>query len=154
MPKNNFDYDQLNAKLNKKTYRLDEVKDRIEKVAFDVVRFRDKDESSNLWQVLDAEDGHQYIIALYQDEEIKKSAWAVKVSSLDNSLNFYYKGDPIATIPSVKLGLKKEDMVKVASELPNRLDTNKKLLSSLLKEVPLTVRKDIVSKYPELQIGK
>jgi hypothetical protein len=39
MSKNSIDYLALDNKINKRAYKLSEVSDKIEKVAFDLVRF-------------------------------------------------------------------------------------------------------------------
>jgi hypothetical protein len=78
------DFEKLETQLLKKSYRLADVKDQLETVAFDIVRFKNTDKSTALWQVQSAEDG-DYIISLYEDaEDNKKTAsqgWEVVLSS-------------------------------------------------------------------------
>ena len=51
MSKNStIDYGNLDSFLYKKAYKYREVQDRLERVAFDVVRFKDDDNLSHLWQ--------------------------------------------------------------------------------------------------------
>ena len=88
MSKYSIDYSGL-AKLTKKAYRLSDVKDQLETIAFDVVRFKDGDHGAELWQVQSSDDG-DYIVALYDEEEaapVEKtaskappSAWSVLVT--------------------------------------------------------------------------
>ena len=74
MEKNGVDYFELDKKTSNKIYKLADVKDQIEVVGFDIVRFRDNDRGAELWQVQSADDG-DYIVALYEDEpEIEKTA--------------------------------------------------------------------------------
>jgi hypothetical protein len=63
MPKFSVDYSGLENKIYKKAYRLADVKDQLETVAFDIVRFKDNDKGAELWQVQSADDG-DYIVAL------------------------------------------------------------------------------------------
>jgi len=79
------DFTKLENKLLKKSYRLADVKDQLETVAFDVVRFKDSDKGASLWQVQSAEDG-DYIVTLYDETDNKKTAsvadgWEVILSS-------------------------------------------------------------------------
>ena len=154
MSKNEIDYGKLEEKIYKKAYKLSDVKDRIEKVAFDIVRFKDDDNAANLWQVQSADDG-DYIIALYEQteskEKISESSWSVKLSKLSNKMNFYYKGDPIVSMASSNLGIPVGEVEKAAGYLPKKLATNQKLVSALLKELSQDSRNSVLTKYPELK---
>src|SRR5208282_4340202 len=83
------DFTKLENKLLKKSYRLADVKDQLETVAFDVVRFKDNDKGATLWQIQSADDG-DYIVTLYDDaDDNKKTAsvvngWEVVLTSGTN----------------------------------------------------------------------
>lgn len=151
MSRFNIDYSNLNNKINKRVYKLSDVKDKIEKVAFDVVRFSDDDSGANLWQVQSADDG-EYIVAKYQDDISveKTSAWSVSVIKTAGEIEISYKGDPIVRLASSKLGIPNTELNKVKNYLPSKLAENKKLVKSLLKELPETAKNAVLSKYPEL----
>jgi len=156
MSKFSLDFNSLNTQINKKAYKLSEVKDRIEKVAFDVVRFKDPDKASELWQVHSADDG-DYIVALYEEdkeENIKtasvKNNWEVEINKISKELHFYYKGEPIVKMASNKLGLPAEEVSMAASYLPKKLSENKKLVNALLNELKPDVKKQVINKFPEL----
>src|ERR1700683_672295 len=57
----NVNFGQVQTTLSpKRAYKLSEVKDQLETVAFDIVRFKSDDAAgsgANLWQVNSAEDG-------------------------------------------------------------------------------------------------
>lgn len=152
MKNNKVDYTNLDLKLNKKIYRLADVKHRIEKVAFDVVRFKDGD-IDQLWQVQSHDDG-DYIVSLYTEpkEEIKveASAWEVILNKSGQDLNFFYKGEPIVRLAASKLGIAPEDTASVKRYLPSKLANNKTLVSALLKELDVTARANVTRKFPEL----
>lgn len=153
MSKFSLDYDQLNNRLSKRSIRLADVKDQIEKVAFDVVRFRDSDAASNLWQIQGQGD-EQYIVALYPEEveKLKLSSWEVTLSKLANTVSFFYKGDPVAKIAASELGTtSQEQLEKTVKSLPTKLESNKKLASALLKKIPTSAAEELVRKYPELK---
>lgn len=152
MSKFSLDYSGLENKVYKKAYRLSDVKDRLETVAFDIVRFKDDDKSADLWQVQSADDG-DYIVAMYQpeEEEIKTSAlWGVAVSKTAGDLQVSYKGDPLVRIAAGKLGIPRAELHKIEEYLPAKLAANKKLVNALLNELPESAKKEVLNKYPEL----
>ena len=157
MSKFNIDYNQLNGKVNKTFYKLSEVKDKIEKVAFDIVRFKDSDKSADLWQIQNGDDG-DYIVAKYnlEEEEVIKTAsahsnWEVNYNKLSNNLNIFYKGEQIAKLASNQLGLTSDTLNNVESFLPQSLENNKKLVTFLLKQLPEVTKNAVLNKYPELK---
>ena len=153
--KDSLDYVGLQNKIYKKAYRLSEVKDQLETVAFDIVRFKDGDKGADLWQVQSAEDG-DYIVALYDNEEdtVKTATlpnpWDVSVSKAASAIQVSYKGEPLVSLASSKLGIPPTELNKVPGYLPNKLAESKKLVKSLLNEMPLTARVAVLRKYPEL----
>lgn len=152
MPKFLVDYDKLENKLSKRAYRLTDVQNRLETVAFDVVRFKDGDESSKLWQIQNAEDG-EFIVTLYEEDAEKKAAtnvWEVVLSKTANMLNVYYKGDPIVKVATSALGIPDSELTSVERYLPAKLAENKKLVKALLDELNEPTKKSVYNKYPEL----
>lgn len=148
-----FDYKELDFRLTKKAYRLSDVADKVEKVAFDVVKFKDGD-FSHLWQVNKADDGNEYIVALYNDDEqIEKTAslknnWTILKDK--ENIHIVYKNEPIAKFAASYLGIKESDLDLVEEYLPNKLATNKSLVEKLLKSVGKFKKEELARKYPEL----
>lgn len=152
MPKFNIDYSGLATQITKRAYKLSDVQDQIETVAFDVVRFRDNDKGADLWQVQSAEDG-DYIVALYEeDEEATKTSadWGVFISKVAGTLQISYKGDPIVKLAATKLGIPREELGQVPHYLPEKLAANKKLVKALLSELSPAAKQEVLNKYPEL----
>jgi len=152
LKKNGIDYSKLEDKIFKKSYRFEDVKDRLETVAFDIVKFKDDDKSAQLWQVQSADDGN-YIVSLYQqDEEIEKSAnlWEVAINKTANQLQISYKGDPIVKVAASKLGIPNDEIGTIPEYLPNKLAESKKLVKSLLNELSSASKEEVLKKYPEL----
>jgi len=152
LKKNGIDYSKLEDKIFKKSYRFEDVKDRLEAVAFDIVKFKDDDKSAQLWQVQSADDGN-YIVSLYQqDEEIEKSAnlWEVAINKTANQLQISYKGDPIVKVAASKLGIPNDEIGTIPEYLPNKLAESKKLVKSLLNELSSASKEEVLKKYPEL----
>ncbi len=151
MPKFNVDYSSLAGQITKKAFRLTDVKDQLETVAFDIVRFKDGDKGAELWQVQSADDG-DYIVALY-DEEVEKTAsipWSVLVTKNGKDLQISYKGDPLVRLASSKLGIPSHELHKAEQYLPEKLATNKKLVKALLSELSDAARQEVSKRYPEL----
>ncbi len=155
MSKFSIDYSGL-AKITKKAYRLSDVKDQLETVAFDVVRFKDGDKGAELWQVQSAEDG-DYIVSLYDEDEsegTEKTAssnpWSVLVTKSGTDLQIAYKGDPLVRLASSKLGIPSSELHRAEQYLPEKLATNKKLVKALLSELSEAARLEVSRRYPEL----
>jgi hypothetical protein len=149
--KNTIDYLSLENKIYKKAYRLSDVKDQLESVAFDIVRFKDSDKGADLWQVQSADDG-EYIVAMYQDDGEEKTAalWEVMISKTAGDLQVSYKGDPLVSVAASKLGIPRAELHKVPEYLPSKLAENPKLVKALLNELPTSAKNEVLKKYPEL----
>lgn len=150
-----IDFTKLEDKLLKKAYKYSEVKDQLETVAFDIVRFKDSDKGADLWQIQSADDG-EFIVAKYESEDaaVTKTAssnpWEVVLSKVGKTLNVFYKGDPIVKMASSKLGIDESELSSVERYLPKKLAENKKLVAALLSELPKSTKNEVLNKYPEL----
>lgn len=151
MSKDRIDYSGLEKIIYKKAYKLADVKDQLESVAFDIVRFKDGDKGAELWQVQSADDG-DYIVALYESDSVEKSAsqWDVTISKTAGNLQVSYKGDPIVRVASSKLGIPQSEIHKIPDYLPTKLAESKKLVKALLNELPVSAKNEVLRKYPEL----
>jgi len=151
MSKFGLDYSGLANQFTKKAYRLSDVKDQLETIAFDIVRFKDGDKGAELWQVQSADDG-DYIVALYDEEEEKtaSSHWSVLVTKNGSDLQISYKGDPLVRMSSAKLGIPSTELHQAEKYLPEKLATNKKLVKALLSELNDAARQEVSKRYPEL----
>jgi hypothetical protein len=152
-----IDYSGLANQFVKKAYRLSDVKDQLETVAFDVVRFKDGDHGAELWQVQSADDG-DYIVALYEDEEATEKtaskapppAWSVLVTKNGSDLQVSYKGDPLVRLSAAKLGIPSNELHQAEKYLPEKLATNKQLVKALLSLLNDAARQEVSKRYPEL----
>lgn len=151
MSKFSVDYSSLAGQMTKKAYRLSDVKDQLQTVAFDIVRFKDSDKSADLWQVQSADDG-EYIVALYQPDEEEKTAklWDVSISKIASEIQISYKGDPIVRLAASNLGIPRAEIDKVPGYLPGKLASSPKLVKALLGELSPSAKKEVLAKYPEL----
>jgi hypothetical protein len=149
--KHGVDFSKLEHRLFTKAYRLKDVQHRLERVGFDIVRFKDGDEGSKLWQVQSAEDG-DYIVVLYEDvpEEKTASHWEVCLSKTAKDLNFFYKGEPIVKMAASTLGIPDNELPSVPRYLPAKLTGNKALVKALLNQLDPTTKNAVLVRYPEL----
>lgn len=155
MDKFSLDYGYLDKKINqKKTYRFNDVKDRLEKVAFDVVRFKDSDNIDGLWQIQATDDG-EVIVAMYEDmpskSAEKKSNWQALSDKVGSVVNIFYNGYPILKVSTASLGVKTLADVELLSEaIVDGLSESVALRSSLLGQLSTEERKELLNKYPEI----
>jgi len=153
-----LDYNTLDNEIDKKFYRLADVKDKIVKVCFDIVKFRDGN-PDELWQIQSADDG-DYIVAKYDmdavsDKLVEKTAaltnvWNVSTTT-NGDINIFYKGFPVIRSNASNVGIKIEDLADVKAFLPTKLASSKELVQSLLKNLSASQRYELLRLYPELQ---
>ncbi len=153
MEKFAVNYSGLDEKVNApKRYLLSDVKDKIRKVAFDVVRFMDGSDIDGLWQIKRTDDGQEYIVAMYDspsEPEKTSSDWSVIVDKRSNA-SVFYKGAPVAKLALASMGFSTDEADLISESLPKSLSSNTKFAASLLKSISPTVRSELVKEYPEL----
>ncbi len=150
------DYKALNNKLSaKKAYKYEDVKHRLIKVAFDIVKFRDADASiDGLWQIQNTDDG-EVIVAMYEEKpELEvKSNWTTALDKTASNINVFYKHEFITKFSSSDLPEDTNvDIKKLAEHLPDSLDSNKSLRNAfLINLLTNDERETFLSKNPELK---
>lgn len=152
MEKTSIDYNLLQKSMNKKKiYKLSDVSHRIEKIAFDVVRFTDNDNIDELWQIEHCADG-DYIVALYQDSTSVKTASSIDWRALTDSdaVQIFYKETPIAKISLASVGIPTEDAKLVSKYLPKKLAENKQFVQKLINDLTIDEKQELYKKFPEL----
>jgi hypothetical protein len=163
MDKYSVDFDSLATNLlRKKVYLLSEVENQIEKVAFDVVRFRDNKDTDLLWKVQEGPEG-PVIVALYDDntgslmskdsnsEPQQKKDWEAVSDKKTASVHLFYKSEPVIRIQASEVGIPTEEIDILARWLPEKLQTNPELQTNILKRMAKSNREIFVDKYPELR---
>ena len=148
MQKYSLDYEYLQPKP--KTFKLEDVKDRLEKVAFDVVRFVD-DDTAGLWQINQTDDG-EYIVAQYEDhiETEKQSSWNAVLDKQGSNVNIFYGNSPVTKISVASLGLENNDAKYIERALTSSLG-NKEFLRKFLSELPQAKRDHLINTNVELR---
>lgn len=152
-PKFTFDYQDLESKLNRKqAFLLADVKDRIKKVAFDVVKFNDDDNFEHLWQI-QGEGESQFIVALYDTEEKQTKTASVSPWSAISDAGYvqvFFRNSPITKIALQPLGIPVEDAHLVCNSLPKKLATDHDFLQKFLNNLNAQERSVLESELPEL----
>lgn len=148
MDKFKVDIEGLDKKLNEpKKIKIANVQHRLEKVGFGVVRFTDEKNKTNLWQVVD----NEYIVALYDEPGLTTESWAVEGDKLNKSATVFYKNIPIKSIAYAEYDIKEEDINTFKKVLPQRLATNKDLVSKMINSLDEQYKTEILAKFPELK---
>lgn len=158
MPKFSIDYQLLSNSVEKKFFKLSDVQHKLEKVAFDVVRFKDGN-PEELWQIQNSDDG-DYIVARYEMDataetpKTEKTAssdnWEVLVNEASGDINIFYKGFPVVKTSIAQTGIPQDDLGTLKRFLPKKLSSDKQLVQSLLKNLSTTERYELLRLYPEL----
>lgn len=152
MDKFAVDFTQLDKKINApRVYKLSDVQDRIQKVAFDVVRFRDNDDTEQLWRIEESVDG-PVIVAMYSSDEPKIAEasvreWSAIVDS-NNTAHILYKGEALKKITA---SAEINDVYLLCSWLPAKLASDKEFRNSFINDISPDSRDLLLSKYPELK---
>lgn len=148
--------------LKKKAYRLSDVQDQIEKVAFDVVRFRDNKDTDVLWKIQETSEG-PVIVALYDEDNselpaitssisAKKNDWEALSDKAASFIDIFYHGEPVIKIKASDVPeMSKEDFSAMPRWLPNKLAEDEGFQSTILKKMASANREVFVSKHPELR---
>lgn len=164
MDKYSINYDNLESDMNRpKYYKYADVKDRLVKVAFDIVKFQDASEDiDGLWQIKATDDG-EIIVAMYESplsaesskSSTKKTAsvnsvsWEV-IPARDGSMNIFYKGEAIKRVASKEIDVDANNLASFCSDVANKLNSDVNFQKELFKEVPDTIKTALFGKYPEL----
>ena len=150
--KSGIDYKELDNNLNKpKMIKVASVQDNLEKEGFGLVRFKDDANKLNLWQINKAEDGTEYIVALYEDvADVVKNSWTIEVDSFQKSATIFYKQTPIKNVIFTDIGLDPKEAVDFKKYLPEKLGANKELVKSMVNSLEENYKTQLLNKHPEL----
>jgi hypothetical protein len=143
------DFSNVFSVVDKTSFKLSDVKDRLEKVAFDIFRMKDGD-PDELWEVQSADDG-SYIVCKYTDEALEPKTASAKtweVLNNSNQLHIFYKGTPITKISLDTLST--NEISTVSRFLPKKLASDKVFVKALLNSVSDSEKQNILKSYPEL----
>ena len=148
------DFDHLTQTLlpKKRAYRLADVEDRIERVAYDLVRFRDNADTEQLWKIEEGTDG-PVIVALYDEEGKTAEASPRNWDAIPDkkAVHVFYKGEPLVSLSSQELGIPVEEFGIVRRWLPRKLEVDQDLQKALLSKVASNGRELIAQRFPELR---
>lgn len=151
----NFSELQQQLRPKKPAYKYADVKDRLVKVAFDVVRFMDADNIDGLWQIQETDDG-EVIVAMYdessaQDKPTEKTAGWSAMPDRAGNVNVFYHETPVAKVSLASLGMTDEDPGSVGKTLSEKLALNSSLRVSFLGTLSREDREALFRAYPELK---
>lgn len=152
-------YNDVKTQLNqKKKYRLADVKDRLQKVAFDVVRFVDSDKLDDLWKV-ERDGDDEYIVAMYDDQVLTSEASSVPVNDWKvlpdkvGNIHVFYKEAPIKKISLASLNISQEDAYSTCKLVKEKLASSQTFLRKFVNELTETERDSLAEVNPTI-LGK
>jgi len=149
MNKYSIDYTELEKNLTApKAFLLKDVEHRLEKVAFNVVRFMDASEDiDGLWEIQNTDDG-DVIVAKYDYDNPKMtsmSSWDVVPDARGKTMNIFYKGEPV-----VRLAAPEGELSAFCKNASVRLEKDTEFRALLLGEVGAAEKAELLNKFPEL----
>lgn len=151
-----LDPHQLEQNLKKqaeKRFKWADLEPRIQKVAFDVVRFIDGSDVQGLWRIEPTPEG-DVILAMYEqsEEELTKAAstkpW--QVVARNGYLQIYYQDKPLASFAAAELGIPSQELYLTASYLPAKLANSKTFVQKMLGSLRPEAARQIYQTFPEL----
>lgn len=151
-----LDWTQLAGEVTPETGRIpyEPNKHLFKKVAFDVFQLNTTPVES-LWTLEDSEDGTQYLVAMYGDEEPEqleaKSHWEALADREGKNVTLMYKDAPIQRFASSEYGFNSEDVHVFQQTLVNRLASDSAFAVKFLKSQPKAKLDSLIAQFPELQ---
>jgi hypothetical protein len=148
-----INFDELSKTVAKpqNTYRLADVGHKIEKVAYDLVRFRDNQDTDQLWKIEETSDG-PVIVALYGDNgqltSESKTDWDAVPHK--QAMHIFYKGEPLAVFSAVDLGIPASEFSVARRWLPKKLASDQGIQKAIFEKLPNSNRVAIAKRFPEL----
>ena len=123
------------------------------KVAFDVFQLNSSPVES-LWVLQQGDDGEEYLVAQYQDEEVEgleaKSHWTALADREGKNVTLAYKEMPIQRFASTDYGFTAEDVHLFQQTLVSKLANEPEFVKKLLGSQPDTRREMLLQRFPEL----
>jgi hypothetical protein len=125
------------------------------KVAFDVFQLNSSPVES-LWTLEDGDDGSQYLVAMYGEEEESesleaKSHWEALSDRDGKNVTLIYKNAPIQRFASSDYGFSREDVHIFQQTLVEKLSSDQSSVAKFLKSQPKEKLDVLFAQFPELQ---
>ena len=124
------------------------------KIAFDVFQLNTSPVDS-LWILENGDDGKQYLVAKYSDEEPAKeleakSSWVALADTDSKNVTLLYKDKPIQRFASSDFGFTKDDVHIFQKTLVQKLSSDKSFVTKLIKSQPQETQEMLTMQFPEL----
>jgi len=124
------------------------------KVAFDVFQLNSSPVDS-LWILEDDDDGAQFLVARYEDEDADsglkaESSWAALADKEAANVTLFYKDSPIQRFASTEFGFTKDDVGVFKKSLIEKLSSDKTFRDKFLSSLPTAKRDALLQQFSEL----
>lgn len=125
------------------------------KVAFDVFQLNTSPVES-LWTLEQGDDGKQYLVAMYgENEETKpleaKSEWSTLADKQAKNVTLYYKDMPINRFASSTYGFGQDDVEVFQKTLVTKLAHDKDFRNKFIESLSPERREQLLALFPELK---
>lgn len=150
-----LDWTKLASDITPNTRRIpfEPNKHLFKKVAFDVFQLNGSPVES-LWLLEEDENGEQFLVAQYDDQEAKglevKSHWAALADKDYKNVTLLYKDTPIQRFASSQYGFDESDAHIFQHTLIEKLSSDKEFLAKFLESQPEERRNELLRQFPEL----
>ena len=153
-----LDFEQLSKDINpnKKRLSYNENKQFFTKVAFDVFQLNNSPVES-YWVLETAEDGKEYLVAKYEDDDANnpnieaRGSWNALSDKENKNVTLFYKGVPIRRFASSDFGFDASDIHIFQNTLTNKLASDITLVSKLMNALPKEKRQALIEQFPEFK---
>lgn len=123
------------------------------KVAFDVFQLSGSPIDS-LWNLEDGEDGEQFLVAQYEDDDAQglesKSQWTALTDKTAENVTLLYRDTPIQRFASSQYGFDSGDVHVFQDTLIEKLSTDKDFLDKFLESQSEEKKAELLRQFPEL----
>jgi hypothetical protein len=152
----NLDWVKLASEMTKDSGKVpyDTNKHLFTKVAFDVFQLNGSSVES-LWKLENDEDGKQFLVAMYDDEQegdkiVSTSNWSALSDKNGQNITLFYKDTPIQRFASVEYGFNNEDAHVFQNALVSKLNSDKEFSQKLVRAQNEQVKSHLLNTFPEL----
>jgi len=144
-----IDYQKMADVLSPKKIPYVPNKHLFHKVAFDVFQMNDS-KIPSYWVLEKCDDG-EYLVATYENEEIKsESAWSALSDKENQNITLSYRNIPIRRFAMVEFRVKAEDVHIFKQAMIEKLEEDTGFVDKLLNTLPEDKKNSLVSLFPEL----
>jgi hypothetical protein len=151
-----LDWTKLSKEMleNKGKVQYEPNKGLFTKLAFDVFQLNTTHVES-LWTLESGDDGKQYLVAMYSDDDTAgsieaKGSWAALADADNKNITVFYKDTPIQRFASSDYNFDQNDAYIFQKTLAEKLNSDKSFVDKFVKSQPQEKQDLLLGQFPEL----